>query len=84
MASCAKPGCRNLACVVLGYSYAERIVLLEDAPGGEVPPHAYALCRACAERLSPPRGWSLDDRRASPPLFLDELPRVSQQLFVGN
>ncbi|MGH2821282.1 MAG: DUF3499 family protein, partial [Actinomycetota bacterium] len=69
--SCSKPGCASPAAAVLAYSYAERLATLEDAAAAGVPPHAYALCGGCAERLRPPRGWRVDDRRCTPPLFLD-------------
>ena len=58
------------AAVVLGYNYAERRAVLEEGRGAEPSPHAYGLCVGCADRLQPPRGWTLDDRRASPALFL--------------
>lgn len=56
---------------MLGYDYADRRAILDDPPSGDVSPHAYVLCTRCAEKLTPPRGWVLDDNRAEPPLFLD-------------
>jgi hypothetical protein len=70
MSYCAKPSCPNRAAVVLGYNYAKRHVLLHDAEG-EIPPHSYALCLDCADGLIPPRGWTLDDDRHRPVLFVD-------------
>ena len=70
MRLCSKPGCAGPAVVVLGYNYAEKRALLEDAEGSEVGSHLYALCAGCADRLSPPRGWILEDHRYEPPLFL--------------
>jgi hypothetical protein len=29
------------------------------------------MCTRCAEKLKPPRGWTVDDNRLTPPLFLD-------------
>jgi len=67
---CSKPGCRHPASALLGYDYASRLAILDDALAGEVPPHLYALCPPCADNLVAPRGWFLDDRRAAPSLFL--------------
>lgn len=71
MTTCSKPGCANPGAAILGYDYAARRAVLDDPPQGEVSPHAYVFCTRCAERLTPPRGWVLDDHRAEPPLFLD-------------
>jgi hypothetical protein len=70
---CSKPGCANPGAAILGYDYADRRAVLDDPPGGDVSPHAYVLCTRCAEKLTPPRGWVLDDNRAKPPLFLDRV-----------
>jgi hypothetical protein len=69
--SCSKPGCARPAAVLLAYDYSARLALLEDAPDGEMSPHFYAMCHPCADRLTPPRGWLLDDRRSRPPLFFE-------------
>lgn len=69
MISCSKPGCENLGAAVLGYDYASRRALLLDTGPGRPSPHLYALCSPCAERLSPPRGWVLEDCRSKPSLF---------------
>lgn len=70
MSPCSKPGCGNPGAAVLDYDYADRRAVLDD-PTPEVSPHSYVLCTRCAEKLTPPRGWVLDDLRAEPPLFLD-------------
>jgi hypothetical protein len=70
MSSCSKPSCANRATVVLGYNYGKRLVVLED-PEGEPSPHSYALCLGCAEGMRPPRGWTLDDLRSRPVLFIE-------------
>lgn len=62
---------------MLGYDYADRRAVLDD-PSGDVSPHAYVLCTRCAEKLTPPRGWVLDDNRAEPPLFLDRVKEREQ------
>ena len=71
MNPCSKPGCANPGAAVLGYDYAARRAMLDDPGEADVSPHAYVLCTRCAEKLTPPRGWTLDDNRAAPPLFLD-------------
>ncbi|MDQ4125014.1 MAG: DUF3499 domain-containing protein [Actinomycetota bacterium] len=75
MNPCSKPGCANPGAALLGYDYAERRAVLDDPPDGEVSPHSYVLCTRCAEKLTPPRGWVLDDNRAEPPLFLDRVAK---------
>lgn len=75
MNSCSKPGCGNPGAALLGYDYADRRAVLDDPPDGEISPHAYVLCHRCAEKLTPPRGWVLDDNRAEPPLFLDRIAK---------
>jgi hypothetical protein len=70
---CSKPGCGNPGAAILGYDYAERRAVLDDPSNGDVSPHAYVLCTKCAEKLTPPRGWVLDDHRAEPPLFLERV-----------
>lgn len=61
---------------MLAYDYAASTALLEDPPDGAVSPHLYVLCARCAERLRPPRGWVLDDRRSKPRLFVEREPVV--------
>lgn len=70
MRLCSKPGCHHPASALLGYDYAGRLAILEDALERDVSPHLYALCWSCADKLVTPRGWLLDDRRSEPPLFM--------------
>jgi len=70
MTHCSKPGCAHVASVVLSYDYGAQKVILEDAVG-EISPHHYAMCLKCTEKLTPPRGWLVDDRRVTTPLFAD-------------
>lgn len=50
------------------YDYAERAVWLEDSSiRSEVT--SYPLCVDHADRLTPPLGWTLTDRRSVTPLF---------------
>ena len=61
---------------MLAYDYAERKAILEDPARGELSPHVYILCTKCAEKLRPPKGWELEDRRSEPPLFVDRIAAV--------
>ena len=82
MSLCSKPGCARTGTAVLGYDYAERLAVLDDP--GEPSPHVYLLCTDCAARLRPPMGWTLRDRRTTPPLFLErELP-VNGQIALDT
>jgi hypothetical protein len=74
---CSKPGCQGAAAAVLSYDYSSRLAVLDDPRDQMVDPHLYVLCASCADRLSPPRGWDLTDRRAEPPLFLPRDPAVT-------
>jgi hypothetical protein len=50
------------------YDYGERAVWLENL--GEQPDKTgYAMCGEHADRLAPPLGWTLTDRRTVTPLF---------------
>ena len=74
---CSKPSCTRPGAVVLAYDYAERKAVLDDPEKGQLSPHVYILCSRCAEKLKPPKGWELEDRRSEPPLFVErELPQV--------
>lgn len=66
---CSKPRCARPGSVALAYDYAGRRAVLHDPPEGEMSPHLYALCVVCAEKMSPPRGWTIEDERLEPPLF---------------
>ncbi len=81
MTHCSKPGCTHIASVVLTYDYAAQKIALEDATGAEISPHHYAFCLRCAEKLTPPRGWIVDDRRVAVPLFAGE--RTEPRVTVG-
>ncbi|MEW6153307.1 MAG: DUF3499 family protein [Actinomycetota bacterium] len=60
---CSRPGCAEPAGAALAFQYASRTVWLEDL--GEPDPHTIDLCTMHADRLSPPRGWTGEDRRRS-------------------
>ena len=73
---CSKPSCTRPGAVVLAYDYAERKAIIEDPTQGELSPHVYILCTKCAEKLRPPKGWELVDRRSEPPLFVERVAAV--------
>ena len=72
MSFCSKPGCTGVGAAVLGYDYSQRLATLEDPAVHEISPHLYVLCGECAERLTPPRGWTVEDNRIKPPLFTEK------------
>ena len=74
---CSKPNCARPGAVVLAYDYSARKAILEDPPVGQLDPHLYVLCGRCAERLTTPRGWTLENRREEPPLFIETGERVT-------
>jgi hypothetical protein len=45
------------------YHYGEQAAWLDQLTVDR-DPHAYDMCAGHAERLRPPQGWMLDDRRA--------------------
>lgn len=85
MTRCSKPACAEIASVILAYDYASQTAILDDATGGDISPHHYAMCLRCAEKLTPPRGWSVDDRRVAVPLFASERhERHERPIAVGE
>lgn len=65
---CARPTCNAVATTRFSFDSRDRFIILDrrlDEWGG-----SGVLCEAHADRLTVPRGWSLDDRRiAEPRLF---------------
>ncbi len=49
------------------FDYDARAVWLEDV--GKVSGPGYSMCVDHADRLTPPMGWTLTDRRSVTPLF---------------
>ena len=78
---CCKPACARPGAVVLGYDYASRTAVLSDPTQGEQDPHLYVICSPCAEKLRPPKGWTIDDHRSTPPLFASSEPRTEISLI---
>jgi len=70
--SCRRPGCANVAAVTIHYDpvscqlWLDPIVVADRS--------AQALCVEHAERLSPPRGWVVVDRRGAQTTILSEAP----------
>ena len=55
----------------MSFNYDDRMVWLDDLTAPVRPGAQYALCEIHAERLSPPVGWTLIDRRQPVrPLFV--------------
>jgi hypothetical protein len=50
------------------FSYPDSSVWLDDIVGGHEP-HGYALCANHSDRMTPPQGWTLTDRRTVTRLF---------------
>ena len=50
------------------FSYEDSAVWLDDIVNG-VEPHGYALCGNHSDRMTPPQGWTLTDRRTVTRLF---------------
>ncbi len=62
--TCARPGCGEPATATLSYQYATSTVWL-SAVADEPDPSTYDLCRRHSAGLTVPRGWHLEDDRAS-------------------
>ncbi|MDP3984246.1 MAG: DUF3499 family protein, partial [Acidimicrobiia bacterium] len=63
--SCVR--CSSPASTLMMYSYADRLIWLDDLTVADAP--GYAMCGHHAGRLTPPLGWTLTDRRTVIPLF---------------
>lgn len=54
----------------MAFAYDARLIWLEDLTQPIVPGLGYAMCESHADRLTPPVGWKLlDRRRPARPLF---------------
>jgi Protein of unknown function (DUF3499) len=67
MRSCAKMRCGQEPVVTISLGYAERRVVIVDLLH-ERDPNLLDLCREHVERMTPPIGWTVDDRRAGAPI----------------
>ena len=55
--------CGAEAVASVGVAYAERTVVITDL-GAVADPNLVDLCREHADRLAPPLGWRVGDRRS--------------------
>ncbi|MDH5371843.1 MAG: DUF3499 family protein [Acidimicrobiia bacterium] len=65
--SCAR--CGTPAASVMSYDYADRAIWLDDIREGVPPGAGYMMCGQHSDRLTPPLGWTLTDRRTAARLF---------------
>ena len=63
MRTCRRRGCDVEAAAAVGLSYEPKEIVLADLLA-ERDPSLLELCRTHADRLSPPLGWHLSDRRS--------------------
>ncbi len=63
---CAR--CGSPASVLMSFAYQDAQVWLDDIID-TVEPHGYQLCADHADRMTPPQGWTLTDRRSVTRLF---------------
>lgn len=61
---CSHAACTSPASAALAFDYKTRQVWLHDLPDPP-DPASYDLCSSHTSRFRPPRGWVVEDRRAS-------------------
>lgn len=61
--------CGSPAGSLMSYNYTERAVWLDDLTSAVIPGSGYPVCAIHADRLTPPMGWTLTDRRNIVRLF---------------
>ncbi len=64
--SCVR--CGSPSAAFMTFSYADSAVWLDDLVADDGP-FGYALCADHADRMIPPQGWTLTDRRTVTRLF---------------
>lgn len=67
MRACAKIRCGQEPVATVSLSYTERDVVIVDLLP-ERDPNLLDLCRDHVERMTPPVGWTVTDRRRSAPI----------------
>lgn len=67
MHSCVR--CSTLAAALMTFDYGERAVWLGELDRDPRDAKGYPLCTSHADRLTPPLGWTLTDRRNVTRLF---------------
>lgn len=61
--------CSVPAAIAMTFDYGDRAVWLDELDGPPELGHGYAMCTSHADRMSPPVGWTLTDRRNVTRLF---------------
>ncbi len=61
--------CGAPAGTVMSFDYQQRAVWLDDLQEAPEPGAAYAFCATHGDRMTPPLGWTLLDRRRTIRLF---------------
>lgn len=64
--NCAR--CRAPGAALMNFSYDDKAVWLDDITE-VLGPYGYILCADHADRMIPPQGWTLSDRRTVTRLF---------------
>lgn len=64
--NCAR--CRAPGAALMSFSYQGRAVWLDELDDEDMP-YGYVLCADHADRMIPPQGWTLSDRRKVSRLF---------------
>jgi hypothetical protein len=66
LVSCTR--CGSPASTHMTFSYTDSAVWLDEILG-PTEPYGYSLCANHADRMTPPQGWTLTDRRTTRRLF---------------
>lgn len=53
----------------MAFDYGEADVWITDLVEAPEPGRGYPMCAPCADRMTPPIGWRLSDRRTATRLF---------------
>ncbi len=61
----------------MSFDYDDRSVWLADLDSGRDKEAGYSLCTAHADRMTPPLGWTLTDRRNVTRLFAPAATEVA-------
>lgn len=61
--------CGTPATSVMSYNYGDSCVWLDDLTKPVTPGAGYPICARHADRMTPPLGWTLTDRRRTVRLF---------------
>lgn len=61
--------CPNPAAALMAFDYGAAEVWIEDLDAAPTPGQGYVLCGPCGDRMTPPLGWRLSDRRNTTRLF---------------